>query len=196
MCLHARTHTQSPRPISIPPYENPKAEMSRHAQSGHTLFSWAPHSQNTARLQKATQLSEAGFQNKNQSGDSSRKIRLLPYNAPHRAGLLPGTTCSQTQPEKALARGHALSTGGAGTLPGTPGKLEARGSLPITNTHEEAPLCRGPETLPSHKIWIAPMGTHSSSRPTRNAPRGSLEQPLIPHKKQYEEYLAPKYNEQ
>lgn len=135
MCLHARTHTQSPRPISIPPYENPKAEMSRHAQSGHTLFSWAPHSQNTARLQKATQLSEAGFQNKNQSGDSSRKIRLLPYNAPHRAGLLPGTTCSQTQPEKALARGHALSTGGAGTLPGTPGKLEARGSLPITNTH-------------------------------------------------------------
>lgn len=147
--MHVPSHTQSPRPISIPPYENPEAEMSRHAH-------WVPHSQNTARLQKATQLSKAGFQNKNQSGDSSRKIRLLPHNAPHRAGLLPGTTCSQTQPEKALARGHALSTGGAGTLPGTPGKLEARGSLTITNTHAMKKLLCAVGLRPSPVIRYGP----------------------------------------
>lgn len=80
--------------------------------------------------------------NQEPSGAQTGRFWLLKCNVPRRGGFLPGTTCSQTQPEKALARGHALATGGVGTMPGTPGKLEARASLTTANTHAmKKPLC-------------------------------------------------------
>lgn len=180
-CLHIRTLRQRcPETLDL-----------EHTRS------CSPLPQSPARLQRATQ---AGFQVKNPQEPQAGRYGLLTCNLPHgsggRGGVLPGTTCSLTQPDKVVARGHVLATGGAGTLPGTPGKLEARVSLSAANS---PPLCHEPETLPSHGTWIAPTEVHNSSEPTGNAPHRGQKPPQgitgpgaaldHPHKKQQGDYL-------
>lgn len=142
---------------------------------------------NNGYTPERTQVSKAGFQVQNPQEPQAGRYELLTCNIPHRGGPLTGTTCSLTQADKVVGRGHVPATGGVGTLPGTPGKLGTRGSLSTVNTH---PWCQGPETLPTYETWIAPMGIHESGEPTGSTPprkqkspqepSQDLEQPLMP----------------